>query len=216
MSSYALYRLSGAAMLLGSVLVGIANLIPTADSSDLAIRVTSATWLPTQVAGVSGALLMLLGLPGVYARQAARAGVLGLVSFVLAFISVALDLIGVFPMNAFLLPALATGPATQPLLAQPPSALGLYLFGLFLLLALAFTVFGVATIRAGVFPRPAGVLVVVGIIADLVGGFALHSPVSFGAALASVGFGWLGYVLLTRSATAEVAERRGIGAPQLA
>jgi hypothetical protein len=79
MSTFTLYRASGLALLLGAVLfiIGLA----------LAFVFNTATPLGLAMAGVwtSGLVLLLLGLPGIVARQASPAGWLGLVGFILTF-----------------------------------------------------------------------------------------------------------------------------------
>src|SRR5262252_5307516 len=74
MSSVTLYRASGLALLLGALLVIIPSiLIFVVSSGTLALVFT--------VAGLSGIVLLLLGTPGIAARQAKQAGWLGFVGF---------------------------------------------------------------------------------------------------------------------------------------
>jgi hypothetical protein len=79
MSTVTLYRASGLALLLGAVLFLIGYALAFVFNTD--------TPLGLAMAGVwtSGLLLLLLGLPGIVARQAARAGWLGFVGFLLTF-----------------------------------------------------------------------------------------------------------------------------------
>jgi hypothetical protein len=60
--------------------------------------------------------------------------------------------------------------------------------------------FGIATMRAGVFPRWAGLLLIAGDVVFAAGDLAGHAaPMIFvvGAAITCAGFVWLGLALLT-------------------
>src|SRR5258708_26423470 len=87
MSSGILYRSSGVALLVGVLLAIIGNvlssvLFPGNDPH----QYVSALWLPVMLLSFVGSLLLLIGLPAISARQATRAGWLGLIGFVLTFI----------------------------------------------------------------------------------------------------------------------------------
>lgn len=79
--------------------------------------------------------------------------------------------------------------------------MGLFLFGGFLLLVVGFVLFGLATWRARVLPRWAGLLVVAGVLIDFAAGFAFGGspPLPVGIVLASAGFAWMGYALATQA-----------------
>src|SRR5258708_35925757 len=87
MSSGPLYRSSGVALVVGALLAIIGNvlssvLFPGNDPH----QYVSALWLPVMLLSFVGSLLLLIGLPAISARQATRAGWLGLIGFVLTFI----------------------------------------------------------------------------------------------------------------------------------
>src|SRR5260370_24932289 len=87
MSSGTMYRSSGVALLVGALLAIIGNvlssvLFPGNDPH----QYVSALWLPVMLLSFVGSLLLLIGLPAISARQATRAGWLGLIGFVLTFI----------------------------------------------------------------------------------------------------------------------------------
>src|SRR5829696_1828192 len=138
------------------------------------------------------AMLSLAGLVGLYAFQSREAGRLGAIGFPIAFFVTAL-MLGDFYANTFVTPALAIG---------VPNALdvhnaGVLLFWLpleFGFLALAWFPFAVATLRAGVYPRGAAWLLVVGALVALVPLPYVNVP--FDAAVA-----WLGIALMRRSAS---------------
>jgi hypothetical protein len=144
------------------------------------------------------AMLLLAGLIGLYAFQSREAGRLGAVGFPIAFFATAL-MLGDFYANTFVTPALAIG---------VPNALdvhnaGVLVFWLpleFGFLALAWFPFAVATLRAGVYPRGAAWLLVVGALVALVPLPYINVP--FDAAVA-----WLGIALMKRSASPSPRQR---------
>ena len=190
MSSVTLYRMSGLALLLGAALfiiglVALASVFKTDTSLGLAmIGVTS-----------SGVALLTLGSPGIVARQSSGAGWLGLIGFLLLSLNWLL-LIGVGAMLEFtILPWLdAHAPQVSTQLLSTNAALSVYIDVRFVLLVLGGVLLGIATMRAGVFSRWAGLLLIVG---------AVLSPASFvlvifgtvANVLVSLGLGWMGYTL---------------------
>ncbi len=81
MSSTTLYRLSGIVLLIGGVLTIIGTLLeaPSAPGTPL--------WIPGTWLALGGSLLIILGWPGLYLRQADKTGRLGLLGFVLSFVA---------------------------------------------------------------------------------------------------------------------------------
>ena len=73
------YRLSGISLLLGSLLVAL-GVIPIFFIGD---SPTSTMAAPAALLRVLGGMSTVLGLPGMYVRQAERAGFLGLIGFLL-------------------------------------------------------------------------------------------------------------------------------------
>src|SRR5690349_9581985 len=95
MSSKTLYRLSGLALLLGSLLVVLFTIMqfvvfPGGTPDRSPDRYSSPLWQPVFLLMALGLLLIVAGLPGLYARQAKRAGWLGLVGFALTGFAVLL------------------------------------------------------------------------------------------------------------------------------
>lgn len=108
--------------------------------------------------------LILLALPGIYLWQSAKAGVFGLAAFVLTFVGVALGM-GHFYLVAFARAALTEYPEAVKTVADAarmvaPFELVTFVFG--------WTLFGVSTYRANIFPRPAALMLVIGIVLVLV------------------------------------------------
>jgi hypothetical protein len=138
------------------------------------------------------AMLLLAGLVGLYAFQAREAGRLGAVGFSTAFFVTAL-MLGGFYANTFVTPALAIG---GPEALEGHNA-GVLVFGLpleFGFLTLAWLPFALSTLRAGVYPRGAAWLLVVGALVALV-------PLPYVNVPFDVAVAWLGIALAKRSAS---------------
>ena len=173
MSTNTLYRLSGAALFLGALLAALGYLLKPVVGHDLSLYF-NPLYQPSSVMTFVGASLMLLGLPGMYAYQASSAGKLGLVSFIIAYLGLIVLEVGMGLLYAFVPPLLASHPAAAFLINQPkgggfegqlgPAFLVFFLIGL-LGSNLGGLLFGVATLRAGVYPRWAAVLIFGGVIA---------------------------------------------------
>lgn len=130
---------------------------------------------------------LLLALTGLYLRQANEAGWLGFVGYLVAFLGTLL-VAGDWWFESFIAPAIAevapqvmTGAITGSMAAGAVLTYGLF--------ALGWTVFGIATFRANVYPRPAAVLLIIG---GAVGVLALSTPYQIPLAIA---IGWIGYSL---------------------
>ena len=143
-----------------------------------------------------GAVLLLLGLVGLYASQSEAAGVLGLVGFLAAFLGTAL-LVGVLWFELFITPSLAT---RAPALAEAELGLAGFIL-VFLLGVVGWLLFGAATLRARVYSRWAAVLL-------MVGGVVTFVPIPLAGIVFSVAIAWLGFILFTgRSAPSEQSSR---------
>lgn len=137
-----------------------------------------------------GSMLLLLGLVGLYISQAEAAGVLGLVGFLTAFLGTAF-LVGALWFELFITPALAV---EAPGLAEAELGIAGFIL-VFLLSALGWVLFGVATLRARVYPRWAAVLLIVG-------GLVAFVPVPLSGVVFSAAVAWMGFILFTRSGVA--------------
>ena len=212
MSSKTLYRLSGLALLLGSLLVVLFTIMqfvvfPGGTPDRSPDRYSSPLWQPILLLMVLGWLLIVGGLPGMYARQSERAGWLGLVGFALTGFAVLL-FAAVSALYALVIPLLDTH--TQLLLTgydnlilnggrTPP--LVVFFVGAFLVLSAGSFLLGLATIRADVLPRAAGVALVVAGPAGLV--IPLSLLFFFVPGREGLGdFLWFPFVILTLTAFA--------------
>jgi hypothetical protein len=180
MSSTTLYRLSGIVLLLGGVLsiIGALLQIPSAPGTPL--------WIPSTWLALGGSLLILLGWPGLYLKQADKAGRLGLLGFVLSFVALLIVGIGFGTIDAFVAQVLAVEETM-------PALLGFELLG-GLLLVVGPLLFGIATLRASVFPRWVAIILIAGSIATLVT-VLLHDWNEVSAAILFLAIACFGYVL---------------------
>ncbi|HMQ35619.1 MAG TPA: hypothetical protein PKD53_33230 [Chloroflexaceae bacterium] len=134
----------------------------------------------------SGAIFLTLGLPGVYVRQAEAAGRLGLGAFFTVLAGSALMIASDWS-ELFAAPAMLQIPGFEE--SFPPELIAGFMlnYGLY---TLGWLLFGVATLRAKVFPRPLAILLIAGILLPFVGMFALHFPGDFMPCY--LAFAWLG------------------------
>lgn len=196
MTPTTLARLSGAAMVAGAAMAIVAGLLyRMAGTPGTVAQLLSPMWTAGQMLQLFGVILVLIGLPAVYARQANRLGVFGLIAFALLFIGLMTEVAG--PASGLWMAELAARPEAQELVEARtmPFALGLILFGGIITLWVGAIAFGVSVIRARVFSRAAGALLIVAVVIDLIGGFALRMSL-FGPELALAALGWLGAQLV--------------------
>ena len=157
MSTSDLVRWSGLAAVAGGVLFVVAGLLAFTFPDDLVERAATGTFVVQQPLLLLATVLLLLGLFGLYASQSEAAGVLGVVGFLLAFFGTAL-LSGGFWSEVFVFSFIP--PQSPDLIEAKPWGN--------LLSSLTFTagwlVFGIATLRAGVYPRAAAIVLIVGAV----------------------------------------------------
>jgi len=192
MSSTTLYRLSGISLLIGSVLTFIGTIPDTVSPDSI-----STFNVLGSVLSLIGIMLIVLGVPGMYARQAERAGILGLIGSILTVFFVLMAGYTGNILSAFVNPFLAAHS-----LLHAPSPIGIFIFFIVgsLLGLVGGTLLGIATIRAAILPRWAGMLLIAGGVLILVGNFFQPiggiSVLIFLAALA-----WLGMAVWSNPQT---------------
>ena len=200
MSTKDLSRWSGIACILAGLLLTLATLIhPSRETPEIILeqelRLVAAHWLTTFSFG-----FLLLGLPGLYAAQSESAGRLGLVSFLMLFFGTLF--FAVSNNYGFIAPVLAAqAPAMLDAInAYPPiiTLNALLAVGFFL----GFIFFGIATLRARVLPRQAGILMIIGSPLNMVGAVlgllvfeAFWIVAILGALALGLGLAWAGYSL---------------------
>jgi hypothetical protein len=183
------FRWSGIFLMVGASLQGVAT---------VTLAMKPVMYQPLSP-GVSllfllAAIFLLLSLPAVYARQANRAGWLGLVGH------------GLLETGILLWIVLAAPPLAYPSLNLVPGENALFFF-LGIALTAGFLLTGIATIRAAVFPRWAGILLLAATFGFFFSFFVAEflppaagqiSSATF-ALLLALALAWLGLALWTTS-----------------
>ncbi len=209
MTSANLIRLAGLSALIGGVcyvLVGVFH------PPNVPASVFSTRWETVHVIACAMSFFGLLGLAGIYARQAVRTGWLGLIGFVLLSLWFVL-IMGFSFVEAFILPHPGTvTPAFivgwMGMFSGDPSPVNLgALPTVWTLTAplyiLGGLLFGIATYRARILPRGAAVLLVIGTVMAPVAkllSLAAQPKIAIPTGLA---LAWLGYALVTEQRTPE-------------
>jgi hypothetical protein len=205
MSSARLIRWSGIVTIVAGILLVPFSLLHPREVTpppDPTVVLTSP-WALIHTLIMLSAILTLLGLVGLYAYQVEQSGWLGLSGFLLAFLGSAVQ-VGFWFFDSYVIPLLAVHAPVlltdKTLLLTGPFAVA-YLFG-GIGSIIGFMIFGFASARAGVLPRWAGILLVVG--API---FTLSpaGPIQLGGAiLFGLGLAWSGYEVW--SGTGEIAQ----------
>jgi hypothetical protein len=191
---------------------------------DILSSVTTSTWAVVQSLKFTMAILGLFGIAGIYARQVEESGWLGLAGYLMLSLFYALTVAFSFT-EAFITPLLATeapqfvenvlGLAFGNFGANLGAISGLYLLAVPLFL-LGGLLFGIATLRAGVLPRWAAILLAFGAASPPVLSLLIPHPqdrilaVPIGLALI-----WLGYALWSERRAPVSEPMPGIERPQL-
>jgi len=206
-SNDTLLRLAGLAALLAGICYVLVGLFHPAN---VAASVTTTRWQIVHVLACAMCFFGLLGMAGLYARQAVRTGWVALAGYLLLSLWLTLVL-GFSFVEAFILPHVASavptfvqswmgmfnGPAGPFDLGILPaiwtSTAPMYIGGGLL--------FGIATFRAGILPRWAGALLALSVVVAPVAVLLPNASqpkiaVPFGVALA-----WLGFALLRERRT---------------
>jgi hypothetical protein len=185
-----LIRWSGLTAILAAGLLSVGALLSLAtESENLGVSATTPSYAFSSLLYLLGGVLLLLGLVGLYIRQSGPSGILGLVAFLVAFLGTALA-VGATWAELFVAPALAVE-APRVLDAELTGMLTLgFTLTFVVFLPLGWLLFGVASFRAGIYPRAAAILLMVGaVIAGL--------PIPLTEIVLYVGVAWLGFVLFT-------------------
>jgi len=223
MNTRTLIRWSGvSAMAAGIIFAGIQPLHPL----DMLASVTTTQWAIIQSLKAAVCLFGMIGLTGLYARQADKAGWLGLAGYLLFGFFFAHTLPLAYT-EAFVLPRLA---AEAPLFVE--GFLGIFnghpvsmnlgalpvLYGLagFAGYVLGGLLFGVATVRAGVLPRwPAVLLAASAVLPPLLSWLLPHPLDRMMVLPMGLALAWLGYALWSEQRATGAQPTPGTPSPQL-
>jgi len=179
------FRWSGISLILGALLFGVAIIV---------ISLKPVINQPLSPAGslllLLSAILFLLSLPAMYARQANSAGWLGFIGHIL--LQSGMLLLIVLAAPSLIYPSLKLIPGENPVT---------FLLGIALTVGLLLT--GIATIRADIFPRMAGILLLVAMagfffdffIAEFLPPVAAQVGSAFFGVLLAFSFIWIGVTL---------------------
>lgn len=203
LSTHDLPRLAGLSALVAGacyVLVGVFH------PPNVASAVTTDRWAIVHVLACAMSFFGLIGLTGLYVRQAAKVGLLGLVGYVLLNLWLVL-IMGFSFVEAFVLPHVAStapafvdawmkmfnGPASDYDLGALPTV-WLLSGPIYILGGLTF---GIATFRARILPRWAGALLAIGTLLAPVAVLFPNAAQPKIAIPVGLALAWLGYALWT-------------------
>jgi hypothetical protein len=205
------------ALVLGAAIVTAGNLL--APQGDARAAVASGGYYPAAIAVVVGGLLLMAGWPVAYLHQRARSGRLAFVGFVVVLLAGMALTVG-FPMILLLMyPWLASLHIASSTLSTGPVAFNFFFAASSGMVSLGGILFGVATLRAGVFSRLLSVSFIVLSVASFIlgflslpGGGGLHmswwwgTTGTFGVVAYMVGMGWFGLEVLQHTRVRRLQE----------
>lgn len=210
-NSATLIRWSGLAAIAGGLIfAGIQPIHPP----DYLASVTTGTWAGFMYAKLAMCLFLLVGLTGIYSRQADRAGWLGLAGFALLIVTWFLQSLFIFT-EGFVLPVVATvapqyvdsfltlANGTHPSMDIGPAVAAYGVAGLSYMLG--GLLFGIATVLAGVLPRSAAVLLAVAAVVTPAAALLPHELQRFVGIPVGLAVAWLGLGLWFPLKTVETA-----------
>lgn len=195
MSASNLIRVGGLAAVLAGALLLITDLwsllleVIVGGSENFSEFAVTTSWTVLSTMTLLGGLLLLVALVGLYARQSKAAGTLGLVGFLAALVGTGL-VVGMMWALAFVAPSAAIE-APAFLDAEEtagPLDTGFMLSGI--AVAVGWALFGVATLRARVFPRRAAIVLIIGALLTVL-------PLPATTLVIDVAVAWLGLSLLS-------------------
>jgi hypothetical protein len=169
MAQRLLYQIAAMALIVGAVLVTAGNLL--APQGDARAAVASGLYLPLALVVLLGGLLVMSGWTAVYLRQRAESGVLGFVSSVSVLATGMLLSVGFPLIQVLIYPWIASMNVSTKTLSDGPASFNIFFAVVSAIVSLGGILFGVATIRAGVFSRPLGIGIIVLAAASFVLGF---------------------------------------------
>ncbi len=191
MGNQNLIRWSGLALLVAGML-WLLSIFHPPDTLD---GMLAPAWGPSHYVTAIASVFLVFGLIGLYAYQVAKVGWLGLIAFILSLAASAM-LTSAELFAGALAPTLAANPATQSLVNPRQAGPFVIVIGAIAVLATVGNILlGIAIMRAGVLPRWAGLLIIIGYVFLAFGiglpALAIISPV--GIVLSGLGYAWCGY-----------------------
>ena len=205
-----LYRIGALSLVLGAVLVTAANLL--APQGDARAAIASAGYYPAAIVNLIGGLVLMAGWPAVYLYQRAQSGRAGFLGFAIVFVSGMALTVGFPTILLLIYPWLSPLHISNHTLDTGPVVFDFFFAAASGFVSLGGVVFGIATIRAGVFSRRLGPGFVVLSAASLIlgflslpggGGLSLSwwwaTTGTFGVVAYMIGMAWYGIELALRA-----------------
>ena len=198
MSSQALSRLAGIALLLGGALSVAGTLIGFLPGDPTtAAYFNSVPYFLNGMFVFVGAALVVLGLPAVIAAQATRAGALTTIGVAcLILVNLIYNISNTF-VDLTIFPYLATNPATHDFAQSAPPVMAVFFYAGMLLAVIGALTLGIAILRAGVFPRWIGVLLLLVVPAQILASFDIPIVESIAPLLGALALIGLGSTLMS-------------------
>jgi hypothetical protein len=216
-----LIRLSGLSAVAAGVLFVFVGLLHPAETPP---AVATGLWAIVHVLAFAVSFFGVLGMVGIYARQAEEVGWLGLIGFLLFGLWLALAA-GYTFFEALIFPLLATeAPAfTAGFLGMFTGSTGGTDVGVLgtlwtltgVLYMLGPLLFGIATLRAGILPRAAAAVFGFGAVSSLAFALLPHELEPLATVPVGIGLAWLGYALVSERRESASAALPGRATPQL-
>jgi hypothetical protein len=202
-----LYWAGAWALVVGAAVVTAGNLFAPQGNAETAVA--NDAYYPAAIAVVVGGLILMAGWPVAYLHQRARSGRLGFIGFGIVLVA-GMELTVGFPTMLLLMyPWLAGLHVASHTLSTGPVAFNFFFAASSGIVSLGGIIFGIATLRAGVFSRLLGVSFIVLSAASFIlgflslpGGGGLHmswwwgTTGTFGVVAYMVGMGWYGVEVL--------------------
>ncbi len=189
-----------AAVAAGLIFAGIQPIHPP----DFLPSVTTGTWATFMYAKLAMCLFFLVGITGLYARQADRAGWTGLAGFALLFVTWFLQAAFIFT-EGFVLPTVAAAApqfvesfltlanGSKPTMDIGPAVVLYGVAGIFYMLG--GLLFGIATARAGILPKWPAILLAVAATLTPLAALLPHEMQRLAGIPVGLAIAWLGYAL---------------------
>ncbi len=203
MSARTLFQLAGWSLLVGGVLSAIGAIVGSFNSDP-----ASAGYYASGLATLVGIILVLLGVPGLYARLSHAIGWVGLVGFALFYVSGLLLGIGGGVIGLIAFPSLAQVSPSFLNSPPPPSMMNFFLIGNIINL-IGGILFGGAIVVARALERNAAILLLLGTVLGFAGNFVdVPHLGDLGTALLLASLAWMGVTLIAHREVEPTWEER--------
>jgi len=192
-----LSRLAGPFALIAGALMLVSQLVWLPfDTDDHQATSQNVVFQAGGVAYLIGFCMLMLALVAAYGWQAEKAGTFGLVAFLTAIVGTML-LAGDLWFETYAVPWIADSQAPQILDEDPSALIAAGAVSSYVLFAVGWALFAIASLRARIFPRAICLAIAIG---GVIGFSALLSPFGIPLALA---IGWLGVWMIKTTRRAD-------------